>query len=187
MVKGLPSIDQIDVYEGCVYGKQTRRAFPTNRAWRASKPLELIYADICGPMETRSLGGNRYFLLFTYDHTLMSWVYFLDYKSQALEHFWKFKALVEKQSGLPIKYLRTDREGEFLSNKFKAFYEDHGIHRESMAPYTPQQNGVVERKNRTVVEMARSLLKGKIFQINYGARQLRPLCIYWTFHRHELY
>ena len=144
MVKGLPSIDQIDVYEGCVYGKQTRRAFPTNRAWRASKPLELIYADICGPMETRSLGGNRYFLLFTYDHTLMSWVYFLGYKSQALEHLRKFQALVEKQSGLPIKQLCTDKGGEFLSNEFKAFCEDHVIHRELTAPYT-QQNGVAKR------------------------------------------
>ena len=129
MVKGLPSIDQIDVYEGCVYGKQTRRAFPTNRAWRASKALALIYADICGPMETRSLGGNRYFLLFRDDHTLMSWVYFLNYKSQALEHFQKFKALVEEQNGLPIKHLHNDKGGNSFqmnskhSVKIMAFIE----------------------------------------------------------------
>ena len=78
-----------------------------------------------------------------------------------MENFRKFKALVEKQSGLCIKALRSDRGGEFTSNEFNLFCEESGIRRELIAPYTPEQNGVVEHKNRTVVEMARSLLKGK--------------------------
>ena len=91
----------------------------------------------------------------------MSWVYFLKAKSEAFENFKIFKAMVEKQFGLCVKALRTDRGGEFLSNEFITFCEEQGIRRELIAPYTPEQNGVTERKNRTVVEMARSMLKAR--------------------------
>ena len=88
----------------------------------------------------------------------MSWVYFLKFKSEVFENFKRFKALVEKQSGRSIVALRSDRGGEFTSNEFATFCEKNGIHRELTAPYTPEQNGVAERKNRTVVEMARSMM-----------------------------
>ncbi|KAA0061308.1 UBN2 domain-containing protein [Cucumis melo var. makuwa] len=78
-----------------------------------------------------------------------------------IEKFKHFKAKVEKQSGMFIKSLRSDRGGEFLSNNFNNFCKEHGILRELTTPYTPEQNGVAERKNRTVVEMARSMLQMK--------------------------
>ena len=109
-------------------------------------------------MSVESLGGSRYFLLFTDDYSRMSWVYFLKFKSEVFENFKRFKALVEKQSGRSIVALRSDRGGEFTSNEFATFCEKNGIHRELTAPYTPEQNGVAERKNRTVVEMARSMM-----------------------------
>ncbi|GKF97060.1 retrovirus-related pol polyprotein from transposon TNT 1-94, partial [Tanacetum coccineum] len=80
--------------------------------------------------------------------------------------------MVEKQSGKDLKVLRTDHEGEFLSKEFVAFCDDHGIKRELTAPYSPEQNGVAERKNRTVVEMTRSMLK---------------TCIFLTFHLPKLF
>ncbi|KAF3651721.1 putative chaperonin 60 subunit beta 4, chloroplastic-like [Capsicum annuum] len=89
----------------------------------------------------------------------MSWVYFLESKSETFQKFKQFKAMVEKQSGLSIKTFRTDRGGEFLSKKFNFFCEETGIHREITTPYTPEQ--VVERKNRTVVEMARNMFQAK--------------------------
>ena len=104
-----------------------------------------------GPMNTKSFGGSQYFLLFTDDYSRMSWVYFLKLKSETFDNFWKFKALVERQSGRYIKALRTDRGGEFLSNEFSSFCEENGIHKELTAPYTPEQNGVAEHKNQTVV------------------------------------
>lgn len=91
----------------------------------------------------------------------MSWIYFLKFKSETFENFKKFKALVEKQSGKSVKALHTDRGGEFLSKNFDEFCEENGIGRELTAPYTPEHNGVVERNNRTVVEMASTLLKAK--------------------------
>ena len=138
-----------------------RKSFPSGVSWRASNCLELIHADLCGPINTESIGGSRYFFLITDDYSRMSWVYFMKNKSEAFENFKNFKAMVEKQSEKSIKVLRTDRGGEFCSNEFNHFCETNGIRRELTAPYTPEQNGVAERKNRTVVEMARSMLKAK--------------------------
>ena len=154
IVRDLPQIGSLDLCEGCIYGKQARKSFPSGQSWRASKCLELVHVDLCGPMRTTSLGGSKYFLLFTDDYCRMSWVYFLTSKSETFENFRKVKALMEKQSGAYIKTLRIDRGGEFLSNEFNLFCEENGIHRELTTPYTPEQNGVAKRKNRTVVEMA---------------------------------
>ena len=161
MVIGLPKIDSIDFCEGCVYGKQSRPSFPVGNSMRAAACLDLIHADLCGPMSVNSIGGSRYFLLFIDDYSRMSWVYFLKNKSEAFEYFKKFKSFVEKQSGRYIKALRTDRGGEFMSTEFINFCDEYGIHKELTAPYTPQQNGVAERKNRTIVEMGRSMMNAK--------------------------
>ncbi|CAB4298917.1 unnamed protein product [Prunus armeniaca] len=162
MVHGLPHLEQKSVVcDGCMLGKQHRDSFPLESTWRASNPLELVHTDICGPMKTESLSGNRYFLLFTDDFTRMSWVYFIRNKSSALECFRKFKAMTELQSGYKIKGLRSDRGGEFLSGEFNKFCEESGIQRQLTMAYSPQQNGVAERKNRTVVEMAKSMLHEK--------------------------
>ncbi|CAL9010602.1 unnamed protein product, partial [Prunus brigantina] len=162
MVHGLPHLEQMSVVcDGCMQGKQHRDSFPLESTWRASNPLELVHTDICGPMKTESLSGNRYFLLFTDDYTRMSWVYFIRNKSSALECFMKFKAMTELQSGFKIKSLRSDRGGEFLSGEFNRFCEESGIQRQLTVAYSPQQNGVAERKNRTVVEMAKSMLHEK--------------------------
>ncbi|CAL8161243.1 unnamed protein product [Prunus armeniaca] len=143
MVHGLPHLEQMSVVcDGCMQGKQHRDSFPLESTWRASNPLELVHTDICGPMKTESLSGNRN-------------------KSSALECFMKFKAMTELQSGFKIKSLRSDRGGEFLSGEFNRFCEESGIQRQLTVAYSPQQNGVAERKNRTVVEMAKSMLHEK--------------------------
>jgi len=167
MVIGLPKVGDLELCEACIFGKQSRKSFPVGKSWRASSCLELVHADLCGPMKIESLGGSRYFLLFTDDYSRMSWVYFLKFKSEAFENFKKFKALVEKQSGYNIKALRTDRGGEFLSDDFNLFCDENGIRRELTSPYSPQQNGVAERKNRIVVEMARSLLNGRGLPVHF--------------------
>ena len=82
-------------------------------------------------------------------------------KSQALSHFQKFKLLVEAEKGAKIQCLLTDRGGEFNSNEFTSFCVSHGIKRQLTAPYSPQKNGVVERKIRTIMSLVRSMLKEK--------------------------
>ena len=83
-------------------------------------PLELIYIDVCGPMNTLSLGGNRYFVTFINDFTRKTWIYILRNKSEVFDCFKKFK-VVEKQSRYKLKMVRCDGGGEYTSNKFKAF------------------------------------------------------------------
>ncbi|GAU26636.1 hypothetical protein TSUD_102440 [Trifolium subterraneum] len=162
MVKGLPMIkDNQTVCSDCVVSKQHRDSFPKGTSWRATTKLELIHSDICGPINPTSNGGNRYFITFTDDLTRKTWTYPLKDKASAFECFKKFKALVEKESNCAIKCLRTDRGEEFTSSNFDKFCSEHGIKRQLTATYTPQQNGVSERKNRTLLNMVRSMLAGK--------------------------
>nr|GEU38679.1 hypothetical protein [Tanacetum cinerariifolium] len=152
-----PSYDKVvgKTCEGCIVGKQAKQSFPTCKSKRAEGVLELIHANLCGPMRTESLAGSKYFMLLTDDSSRMRWVYFLKYKYELFDCFKKFNALVEKKSGKSIKVLRTDRGGEFLSKEFNDFCDEHAILRQLTAPYTLEQNGVAERKNRTIVEMTR--------------------------------
>ncbi|KAI5348811.1 hypothetical protein L3X38_001698 [Prunus dulcis] len=162
MVHGLPFMEKVDgVCEGCQLGKQNQEWFPKNQAWRASNPLELVHMDLCGPMQNESITGNKYFMLLIDDCTRMVWVYFLRYKSDALNYFRKFKSMVELQSGFKVKCLRNDKGREFTSSEFNKLCEAEGIQRQLFMAYTPQPNGVVERKNRTVVEMAKAMLYEK--------------------------
>lgn len=82
--------------------------------------------------------------------------------------------MVENQSGYNIKVLRTDRGGEFVSKEFNQFCEENGIHRELTAPYTPEQNGVAERKNQTIMEMARSMLQARKVSNHFWAEAVAP-------------
>ncbi|KAG6479946.1 hypothetical protein ZIOFF_063423 [Zingiber officinale] len=101
------------------------------------------------------------------------WVFVLTAKKDAFQAFKKFKSVTENTTEYKIKTLRTDRGGEFLSTEFTRFCENEGIERHLSAPYTPQQNGVVERRNRTVMAMARSLLKGTHMPARFWGEAVR--------------
>uniref|UniRef100_A0A453T4W2 Integrase catalytic domain-containing protein n=1 Tax=Aegilops tauschii subsp. strangulata TaxID=200361 RepID=A0A453T4W2_AEGTS len=162
MVSGLPMIDHVDqICTGCLVGKQRRGAFPREAKFRASKVLELVHGDLCGPITPATPSGKKYFLLIVDDYSRYMWLVLLRSKDEELEAFRKVKIAAEVESEERMKALRTDRGGEFTSNEFKAYCEKHGIKRYLTAPYTPQQNGVVERRNQTIVAMARSMLKSK--------------------------
>ena len=129
--------------------------------WKASNPLELVHTHVCGPLKPMSNGKITYFLTFIDDYSRKTWVYFLKRKSEVFDTFKEFKTLIEKQSGYYIKMLRSDHGGEYTSDEFENYCKDHGIVHQITPSYTPQLNGVAERKNRTILDMARSMLKGK--------------------------
>ena len=146
-----------EICEGCMKGRQTREVFP-DAEHRGRQHLELVHSDVCGPINPKSLGGNRYYLTFVDDFSRKSWVYLLREKSEVLKYFKKWKVMAEKQSEKKLKIFRTDRGGEYLSTEFKNFLSEQGIvHQVTMAG-TPQQNGVAERLNRTLQEKARSMM-----------------------------
>ncbi|KMQ91985.1 gag-pol polyprotein [Lasius niger] len=141
----------------CCKGKQHRQPHPSVNK-RTKQVLELLHMDLCGPMENTSLGGSRYFMTIVDDHSRKIFIYFLEKKSQALECFEDFKKEAENQMERKIKAIRTDNGKEFVNKEFSAFLRDSGIHHQTTIPHTPQQNGLAERMNRTIVERARCLL-----------------------------
>ena len=144
-------------YESCLHGKLTNSPF-SGTGERATELLELIHSDVCGPMSTHAIGGYSYFITFTDDFSRYGYVYLMKYKSEAFEKFREYKNEVENQTGKSIKTLRSDRGGEYLSTEFTQFLKDHGILSQWTPPYTPQLNGVSERRNRTLLDMVRSMM-----------------------------
>jgi transposase InsO family protein len=141
-------------------GKQVRHPFPVQTTHVSSKPLEMIHSDVW-TTKTESIGGCKYYVSFIDNHTRKVWVYFMKHKSEVFQHFLNFKAMVEKEKGLNIKCLRSNGGGEYFSNEFNEHLKEHGIQRKYSCSYSPQQNRVVERKNRHIVEIARAMLNGK--------------------------
>ncbi|KAH9697084.1 hypothetical protein KPL71_023464 [Citrus sinensis] len=175
MVKGLPYINHPDqLCEGCLLGKQFRKSFPNESNSRAQKPLELIHIDVCGPFKPNSLCKSNYFLLFIDDFSRKTWVYFLKQKSEVFEAFKKLKAVMEKESGYPIKAMRSDRGGEFTSKEFLEFCEANGVRRPLTVPRSPKKNGIAERKNIITLNMARNILKNDHTQIKRVEEQQEP-------------
>ena len=122
IVENIPEfLSNAQVCETCQQGKQTKLSFQANQVRRANQKLQLIHTDVCGPMKTDSLSGNRYFLLFIDDYTRMCWVYFIRLKSEVFDVFKQFNALVDNQCNLSIKALRSDNGGEYTSSQFVEF------------------------------------------------------------------
>ena len=148
---------QFNFCETCPKGKQHRTKFsPSNT--RAMEPLGLVHSDLCGKMTKKSLGGAQYFLSFIDDKTRYVWVYPLQSKDQVFRKFCEWKTMVEKTTGKSVKVLRTDNGGEFTSAEFEAHLKENGICHELTIQKNPEQNGVAERMNWTLVETTRSML-----------------------------
>ncbi|GAU34373.1 hypothetical protein TSUD_217130 [Trifolium subterraneum] len=160
MVTGLPKLDVPEkICDGCLVGKQARNVFTKELPMRSSSVLEVVHSDVCGPFDEKSLGANRYFITFVDEFSRKMWIYLIQTKDGAFAVFKKFKALVENQSSRRIKILRTDGGGEYTSKNFESFCVDNGIEHEVTAPYTPQHNGLAERRNKTILDMARCMVK----------------------------
>ena len=144
--------------EVCILGKQHRLSFSKDAKKRQKKPGELIHGDLCGPMSTMSVGGSSYFLLLKDDSTNYMFVYFLREKSQVMDKMKQFLLDWRLLSGRKIQRIRTDNGGEFTGKEFESWLLNKNIRHETSAPYVPQQNGFIERSNRTVVEATRSML-----------------------------
>lgn len=171
----------------CLKGKQSRFPFPKSSN-RATSLLELIHSDLCGPMEQPSIGRARYFITFTDDFSRKIFVYFLANKTGIREVFAEFKLMLENQTSCNIKFLqprssrivnekfgnsikivRTDNSTEYVNADFENFLKQSGIRFQTTTPHTPQQNGLAERMNRTIVEKARCMLFGSNLDKSFWA------------------
>lgn len=150
-------LDSFDTCESCLKGKMTKLPF-SGKGEPVGELLGLVHTDICGPMSTLAMGGYSYFITFTDDHSRYGYVFLMKHKSEAFEKFKEFRNEVEKQLGKSIKILRSDRGGEYLSQEFLDYLRDNGILSQWTPSYTPQHNGVSERRNRTLLDMVRSMI-----------------------------
>ncbi|UYV80249.1 hypothetical protein LAZ67_18002148 [Cordylochernes scorpioides] len=152
LVNGLPKgeFKSITSCEVCIRGKQTRLPFPEVSLTKSTEPLQLIHSDICGPMRTKSYGGALYFATFIDDFSRMIFTFVMKRKSEVFNGFKVFKRFAEKQTGTKIKAIRSDNAAEYLSTDFKEYLLEEGIRHQLSVEYSPQQNGVAERANRTL-------------------------------------
>ncbi|GAB2275344.1 hypothetical protein Dimus_039125 [Dionaea muscipula] len=153
----LNNTPKLDLCETCVLGKQNR--LPFGKGIHLSKTcLEYLHADLWGPAKDNTHGGNRFFLSIIDDYSRKVWVILLKSKDETFEKFKDWKVMVENQSGNKIKILRTDNGLEFCNTLFDKFCIENGIQRHRTVVRTPQQNGVAERMNRTLLERVRCLM-----------------------------
>ncbi|MCO5555505.1 hypothetical protein L7F22_009050 [Adiantum nelumboides] len=147
----------------CIVRNRENGYFLITTGWfvRATRKLQLVHSDVCGPMRTPSVVNSLYFVTLIDDFSRFCWVYPLKAKLDVFAIFQHYVSMVENETGSKVQTLRTDQGGEYMSGAFKDFLGKKGIKHQCTMPYTPQQNGFAERKNRSLMEMARCMLKAK--------------------------
>lgn len=158
MVDGLDNVHgDAKFCEACAEANMVRQPFNSTRP-QTRRPLERVHTDVCGQITPATSDGTRYFLSFVDDYTHFGVVYLLKKKDQVFEYFKVYEAMATAKFGTKIANLRCDLGREYFSKEQLAYYEEKGIQVESTVGYTPQQNGVAERFNRTIVEKMRAML-----------------------------
>lgn len=164
----LKSIEPIDeICEACVYGKQAQLPFSKEKdKSNITRPLFVIHSDVCGPITPSTIDDKNYFITFIDGYTHYTVVYLLSHRSEVFKVFQDYVNKCETHFNSKIAYLYCDNGTEYRSNDFKAFCTMKGIQYHLTVPYTPQQNSVAERMNRTLVEKARSMIYGAMLDQN---------------------
>lgn len=147
-----------EVCETCMKAKMTRIPFPKESISKSTAILDLIHTDVCGPMQTATPGGKRYIITIIDDYSRFTIIKLLAQKSEVESTIRQFIEFTKTKFAKKPKIMRSDRGGEYTGNRFKEYLRNEGIQTQLTAPYTPQQNGVAERKNRSIMEMARCML-----------------------------
>ena len=141
-----------------------------------SQVLELLHMDLMGPMQVESIGGKRYVLVVVDDFSRFTWVNFIREKSDTFDVFKELCTQLQREKGCGIVRIRSDHGTEFENSRFSEFCAEEGIKHEFSSPITPQQNGVVERKNRTLQESARVMLHAKHLPYRFWAEAMNTAC-----------
>eukprot|EP00170_Pyropia_yezoensis_P004161 contig_17141_g4172 len=160
MVEGMeggPPPTRSEMCDPCACGKQARAPFPTSRSGTKT-PLELIHTNVCGRMPDASIGGARFFVTITDDKTGWKSALPIMRKSDAAQVLMDVFQELETRQGRKAKAIRRDNGGEYLFEDFKTWLRVNGIQHQLTTPYTPQQNGVAERYNRTLMERVVTML-----------------------------
>jgi hypothetical protein len=178
LVRGLPQKEFIshDHCVDCLKGKQHKISFKLKDINSIHSILHLLHMDLFGPTHVQSLGKKSYCLVITDDFSRYTWVFFLGTKDETGEILRSFITRIENKIEKKVKVIRCDNGTEFKNELMNRFCEEKGIERQYSAPRTPQQNGVAERRNRTLIEAARSMLADSKFPITFWAEAVNTAC-----------
>ncbi|XP_042953597.1 uncharacterized protein LOC122290115, partial [Carya illinoinensis] len=178
LVRGLPKTYFLKdkICDACQFGKQTKTSFKTKKHISTTRPLQLIHMDLFGPNRVASLGGKYYAFVIVDDFSRYTWVIFLTHKDEAHNAFTKLCKRIQNEKGYTISSIRSDRGKEFVNKNIETFCDENGFIHNFSAPRTPQQNGVVERKNRSLQEMARTMLNENNLPSYFWAEAVSTAC-----------
>jgi transposase InsO family protein len=141
-----------------------------------TRPLEMLHMGLFGPVAYISIGGNKYGLVIIDDYSHFTWVFFLQDKSESQKVLKKFLRRAQNEFDAKVKKIRSDNGTEFKNTQVEDFLDEEGIKHEFLAPYTPQQNGVAERKNHTLIEMARIMIDEYKTSDRFWVEAINTMC-----------
>nr|GEW59318.1 retrovirus-related Pol polyprotein from transposon TNT 1-94 [Tanacetum cinerariifolium] len=175
---GLPKVKFIKdhICSSCELRKAKRKYFHTKTIPSSKRQLQLLHMDLCGPMRVESINGKKYVLVIVDDYSRYTWTHFLRSKDETPKVLIDFLRLVQRGLYAQVKTVRTDKGTEFLNKTLHAYFATEGIEHQTFVARTPEQNGVVERQNRTLVEAARTMLNAAKVPLFFWAEAIATTC-----------
>ncbi|GJU57429.1 retrovirus-related pol polyprotein from transposon TNT 1-94 [Tanacetum coccineum] len=178
IVNGLPKLKFVKDHlcSSCELGKAKRKSFHSKTTPSSKRRLQLLHMDLCGPMRVESFNGKKYVLVIVDDYSRYTWTHFLRSKDETPGVLIDFLTLVQRGLHAQVTTVRTDKGTKFLNKTLHAFFAKEGIRHETSTARTPEQNGVVERRNRTLVEAARTMLSAAKVPLFFWAEAIATAC-----------
>nr|GFA62748.1 retrovirus-related Pol polyprotein from transposon TNT 1-94 [Tanacetum cinerariifolium] len=160
LVRGLSKLkfEKDHLCSACAMGKRTKKTHKPKSKDTNQEKLYLLHMDLCEPMRVKSVNGKKYILVIMDDYSRFTWVKFLRSKDETSDFIIKFLKMIQVRLKVSVCHIRTDNGTEFVNQTLREYYEEVGISHETSVTRSPQQNGVVERCNRTLIEVAHTML-----------------------------
>ncbi|GJU02054.1 putative ribonuclease H-like domain-containing protein [Tanacetum coccineum] len=160
LVRGLPKLkfEKDHLCSACAMGKSKKKPHKPKSEDTNQEKLYLLHMDLCGPMRVASINGKKYILVIINDYSRFTWVKFLRSKDEAPDFIIKFLKMIQVRLKVTVRRIKTDNGTEFVNQTLREYYEKIGISHETSVARSPQQNGVVERRNRTLIKATRTML-----------------------------
>nr|GEZ72965.1 retrovirus-related Pol polyprotein from transposon TNT 1-94 [Tanacetum cinerariifolium] len=160
LVRGLPKLkfEKDHLCSACAMGKSTKKTHKPKSEDTNQEKLYLLHMDLCGLMRVKSVNGKKYILVIVDDYSRFTWVKFLHSKDETPMFIIKFLKMIQVRLNVPVRRIRTDNGTKFVNQTLRDYYEEVGISHETLVARSPQQNGVAERRNHTLIEAARTML-----------------------------
>ncbi|GKD39106.1 retrovirus-related pol polyprotein from transposon TNT 1-94, partial [Tanacetum coccineum] len=175
---GLPKLKFVKDHlcSSCDLGKAKRKSFHTKTTPSSKRQLQLLHMDLCGPIRVESINGKKYVLIIVDDYSRYTWTHFLRSKDKTPEVLIDFLILVQRGLHAQVRTVRTDKGMKFLNKTLHAYFAQEGIEHQTSVARIPEQNGVVERLNRTLVEAARTMLSASKVPLYFWAEAIATTC-----------